>query len=163
MFLHPSLEPFVGLEMVEYFFPQLIPRVLFPFKSTERSSLYMITTMYGGATYEYSFTAIGQFADSYRAGGWPIVIIWFSALGIFTAWLYLQGPGSGNLAGTVFYITLLTLILRYDFDIVTILIQLIQFSILLWLIVTRGMFEWTGGHERTLTGANASPWSKQGH
>jgi hypothetical protein len=142
MFLHPNLQPFVGLEMVEYFFPQLIPRVLFPFKSTERPSLYMITTTYGGAPSEYSFTAIGQFADSYRAGGWATVIIWFGVLGIFTAWLYLEGPGSGNLAGTVFYITVLTLILRYDFDTATILIQLIQFGILLWLIVMRGMFVW---------------------
>ena len=138
--LHPSVIRFIGLDMAEYFLRQLIPRVLWPNKPTDRPSFLLITTTYSGAHTEYSFSEIGLFADSYRAGGWPFVVIWFMALGAFSAWLYRQGPGSGNMAGTVFYIAMLTGVLRYEREVTTLLLRLIQFGPLIWIITMFVMF-----------------------
>jgi hypothetical protein len=140
MVLHPGKMPFVGIAMIDYFVPQLIPRVLWPSKPLERPSLYLITTTYGGAPSEYSFTEIGMAADSYRAGGWVFVVIWFFVLGVLAAWLYLRGPGRGGLAGTVFYVVMITQFLLYSGDVVHTLLRLIQFGPLLWAIIMFVMF-----------------------
>jgi hypothetical protein len=140
MVLHPDKMPFVGMQMIEYFVPQLIPRVLWPSKPLERSSLYLITTTYGGAPSEYSFTEIGMAADSYRAGGWVFVVIWFFSLGVLAAWLYLQGPSSGSRAGTVFYVVMITQFLLYSGDVVHTLVRLFQFGPLIWAIIMFVMF-----------------------
>jgi hypothetical protein len=138
--LHPDRIPFVGEEMIKNFFPQLIPRVLWPSKSTERPQLLMITSTYLDAPTEYSFSEIGLIADSYRAGGWVFVVVFFLIIGAGFSWLYLQGPGSGNLAGTIFYVIILTQLIRYENDIATTLISLVQFAPLIWGIVWLLMF-----------------------
>lgn len=137
--LHPSSMKFVGPEMIQEFFPQLIPRVFWPGKPLTRSPLLMITTIYGGAATEYSFSSIGLVGDAYRAGGWPTVLIFFLLLGAFSAWIYHHGPQSGSFPGTIMYTTLLSNVLLYDTEISTMLINLIQFGPLLWILV-RGVF-----------------------
>lgn len=138
--LHPGNMPFVGEEMAINFFPQLIPRAIWPAKPTERPHLLMVTTTYLNAPYEYSFSEIGLIADSYRAGGWVFMVIWFLLVGAFFSWLYLQGPGSGNLAGTIFYITVITQLIRYENDISTTLVTMIQFAPIIWGIIWAVMF-----------------------
>lgn len=100
----------------------------------------MATITYGGASTEYSHTALGLFADSYRAGGWTVVVIWFILLGFLSAWLYCRGPGSESFAGIVFYTTVLRYMLDYEVLITTAAIRLIQFGPLLWIIIVFFMF-----------------------
>lgn len=138
--LHPEYIPYSGREMLQWFFPQLIPRLFWPTKPTERPSILNITTTYYGTQQEYSFSEIGLFADSYRAGGWIIVVVWFLISSVFLAWLYLQGPGSENLAGIVFYIVMITQIFRYDGDITTTVLRLLQFGPLLWLVIFKVIY-----------------------
>ena len=135
LYLHPNVSPFVAMDTVLYFLQQSIPRILWPSKPIERSPLYMITTDYLGATVEYSFSDIGQFADSYRIGGWPFVVVWFLAMGALSAWLYRRGPAVGNAAGIVFYIVMLNDVLRYSEPVAIIMLRLLQMGILLWLIL----------------------------
>jgi hypothetical protein len=130
--LHPATMPFVGLDMLKYFLQQLIPRLLWPGKPTGGPQVYMVTSIYADNPSEQGGTAIGLFADSYRAGGWLFVALWFVALGALCAWLYRQGPGSGNLAGTVFYLSMLTTVIVYDTNIVSLALHLIQMAPLVW-------------------------------
>jgi len=139
--LHPERMPYVGEEMMKSFFSQLIPRVIWPGKPTERPQLLMITTTYLDAPTEYSFSEIGLIADCYRAGGWVFVVVFFLVLGGGFSWLYIQGPVSGNLAGIVFYVTVLTQLIRYENYIATTLISLIQFLPLIWVIIWLLMFK----------------------
>jgi len=140
LFIHPARMPFVGIEMVEAFGLQVIPRAFWPGKPLTRFPLLMITTLYGGAKTEYSFSSIGLVADAYRAGGWIIVVFFFFVFGAFIAWLYVQGPLSETLSGIVFYTTLLANIILYDKDISTLLINLIQFGPLIWIMIRWVLF-----------------------
>jgi len=140
LYLTPSQLPYVGREMAQYFFQQIIPRVIWPDKPADRPSILYITSTYGGASSEYAFTEIGLVADSYRAGGLPTVVIWFVLTGLFCAWLYDYGIVRGSTAGIVFYVTVLVHLIRYEADITTTSLYLIEFVPLIWLIVTRIMF-----------------------
>jgi hypothetical protein len=140
LYLHPQRLPYQGWEMVQYFFPQLIPRVVWPGKPSERPALLLITTTYGSAEREYSLSSIGLMADSYRAGGWLVLAGFSLFLGVFMAWLYIRGPARGRLAETVFCVVVLTQFLRYDSEITTLLINLLQFGLLMWLILRYFMF-----------------------
>jgi len=138
--LHPKKMPYVGEEMISDFFREVVPRVFWPGKPVERSRLDMISTVYCGTHAEYAFTSIGLPADAYRAGGWAFVIFFFFILGAFMAWLYVRGPFRGSLFGIVLYVTLLFNILVYDRSIKGILINLIQFGLLIWIITKWGLF-----------------------
>jgi len=140
LYLTPSQLPYVGSEMAQYFFQQIIPRVIWLDKPTARPQIFYITSTYGSAPSEYAFSEIGLAADSYRAGGLPTVAIWFVFMGLFSAWLYHHGIVRGGTAGIVFYVTVLVHIIRYEADITTTSIYLIGFGPLIWLIVTRIMF-----------------------
>jgi hypothetical protein len=144
--LHPDRMPFVGTEMVNEFFPQLIPRVFWPEKPVSLSPLYKITTVYTGAATEYSFSSIGLSADAYRAGGWITVIIFFFLLGGLLAWLYRIGPQSGSLAGTVFYTTLLSNLILYDKDVFGLLVNLAQFGPIIWVTIRLVLFRNVENH-----------------
>jgi hypothetical protein len=140
MVLHPSTIPFLGSDMIKYFFTQLIPRLIWPTKPTERNPLFMITTSYYGASEEYGFSSIGLFADSYRIGGWPFLIIWFALCGIFSAWLYRAGPRSGYTPNVIFYIVMLQGIIYYDTEVTTILLRLVHFVPFIFLLVKFVLF-----------------------
>ncbi|MEM3484495.1 MAG: hypothetical protein QXI12_02590 [Candidatus Methanomethyliaceae archaeon] len=141
MTIHPTQVPFVSAEMLQYLSIQLIPRVIWPGKPAGQPNLYMITTTYWGGLEEYyRFSAIGQFADSYRVGGWVFVLLWFIALGALSAWLYYQGPGRNNLAGTVFYFFILSRVITYDNNIASLTLDLLQAAPLIWILTTFVMF-----------------------
>jgi len=140
LYLHPDHLYFVGPEMAEAFVPQLVPRVFWPGKPLTRSPLLLITTVYGGAISEHSFSTLGLVADSYRAGGWVATVIFFLILGAFMAWLYVQGPVRDSLMGIVFYTTLLSYIILYDRDFSTLLVNLIQFGPLIWILIRWVLF-----------------------
>jgi len=140
LYLTPAQLPYAGPEMAQYFFQQIIPRVIWPDKPTDRPQIFYTTSTYGGAPSEYAFTEIGLAADSYRAGGLPTVAIWFVLMGLFCAWLYHYGIVRGGTAGIVFYVTVLLHIIRYEADITTRLLYLIEFVPLIWFIVMRIMF-----------------------
>jgi hypothetical protein len=135
MYMHPEQMPYLGAEMARSFFPQLIPRLLWPGKPAERSPLLLITKTYGGYNIETSHSSIGLAADSYRAGGWWVVVAFAIFLGVFLAWLYARGPRRAWLPATVFYVILLTRYLRYDTEVTTLLINLFQFSVILWVLI----------------------------
>jgi hypothetical protein len=141
MVLHPSTIPFLGSDVLKYFFAQLIPRVLWPDKPTERSPLFMITTNYYGAADEYGFSSIGLFADSYRTGGWAFLIIWFAFCGVFSAWLYRVGPKSGDTPKIIFYIVVLQGVLPYDTEVTTVLLRLAHFIPFIFLLVKFVLFK----------------------
>lgn len=140
--IHPDKVPFVGLEMLNDFFPQLIPRLFWPSKSITRSPLMMITMTYGGASSEYSFSSIGIIADAYRAGGWLFVIFFCGLLGAFLQRVYSKAIEVSNPAYTSLYIVLLSVVL-IDREVSTILINLIQFGLLLWLITFKILYRRT--------------------
>lgn len=139
LYLHPSHMPFLGREMLDYFIDSLVPRIVWPDKPTGRASFYQIMQTYLGIEAQ-GFAAIGLVADSYRAGGWLFVAVWFLALGALGGWFYAQGPGSGSAAGTVLYIVLLANLFRYDGAIVTVLLDFFRVIPLIWLIVMRVLF-----------------------
>ena len=152
LYLHPHYIPFVGGQLAEYFIPQLVPRMLFPSKASGIPAVLSITQTYIGVG--TSLAAIGLFADSYRAGGWFFVVIWFSLFGVLGARVYSLGPAGNHFAGTVIYVTLLMHIMRYDGDITTTMLHLIQWGSLLWLVVMRVMFVPT--HGRPVVQSDAS-------
>ena len=149
--LHPTEIPYIGQEMASWFGNQLIPRVLWPDKPVSRSPFLYITSMYTAAEWEYSFSTIGLFADSYRAGGWAAVVIWFWLVSMLLVLLYMQGPGNHNAAGTVFYISIITQIITYDQDVSTVLIRLVQFLPLLWIVIFRVMYRNPVADDQNLT------------
>jgi hypothetical protein len=135
LFLHPRLEHYVAGETAEYMLQQLIPRLVWPDKPTQRSDLFMITTSYLGAATEYSFSDIGLFADSYRIGGWLFVVLCFISIGAVGAWLYWRGPESANTVGIVFYTVVLSDIVRYSDPVSLVILRLLQMGVLLWFLL----------------------------
>lgn len=140
VYLHPRYLPFVGGQMAEFLAPQLIPRVFWPSKPDPPESLMRKTTIYTGAPFEVSLSTMGQVADSYRAAGWLGTALWLWLLGAFAAWLYIQGPYRNSFPGTVFFVTVLSQILRYDTEMLFTVIQLLQFATLLWMVTHWGLF-----------------------
>lgn len=140
VYLHPQYVSYVGGHMVEFLIPQLVPRVFWPSKPAPPELLMRKTTLYFGAPFETSLATLGQVADSYRAAGWLGTAVWHSLLGIFAAWLYIQGPYRKSYPGTVFSIIVLSQILRYDKDMLLTIIQMLQFATVLWLIVNWVLF-----------------------
>jgi hypothetical protein len=138
LYLHPEHLPFVGEQLLEYFVNQLIPRFLNPFKFVGTPDVLQIRNIYMGAG--PGLAAIGVFADSYRAGGWFFVIVWSVFFGVVGAWLYQQGPANNHFAGTVIYICLILHVWRYDGDMASTMLHLLQWGIPIWLVVTRIMF-----------------------
>ena len=132
---HPAIQPFVGGEMLSEFAIGLVPRVIWPSKPTGVSNLYSISTSYADTPTEYAFSDIGIFADSYRTGGWIVVVVIFLLLGCFLGWLYWRGPFLGDNANIVFYFLLLTIV-AYNRSILEIGLFLIQRAILVWLFIT---------------------------
>jgi hypothetical protein len=136
IFLHPKYISFVGDEMVNYIVPQLIPRTFWPNKPIIRNDLHNITTIYRGASTEYTFSTIGLFADSYRAGGLIVTGLWFALLGIFFSWVYFRAFYFRNYRFKIFYVYLLVSnIFTYESDMSTTLIRLIQFSPIIIMII----------------------------
>jgi hypothetical protein len=151
--VHPSVRPYVAVDMLLLIAEQSIPRFLWLDKPATRPDLYMLSTQYLGLAEETSFTAPGQFADVYRTGGWPLVVLWFCVLGGLTAWLYRQGPEVRSLAGTAFYLVMLTQILSYEESMLSIARGVVQVGILLWIFLKYGMFDPAGQpRRRTLPG-----------
>lgn len=148
MAVHPDLRPFVGLDMLAYFAEQTIPRIFWPAKPTARPDLYLILSSYLGLP-DHSLATPGQFADAYRAGGWPFVIVWLSLLGALSAWFYSHGPRTGDLAGTAFYLLLVTSFVTYEDHILTTTMELVKFGILLWLANRYLLFEAAKGQSRS--------------
>jgi hypothetical protein len=136
--LHPGSMPFLGLDMLWDFFQQLIPRLVWTNKPVGLSALDDITGVYYGLPSTRS--AIGQFADSYRAGGWPFVALWFIGIGSLSAWIYRQGPGNGNIPWMVFYFLILSNIVTYDISLKTLLLRLIQMGPLVWIAITHMLY-----------------------
>ena len=139
--VHPASRPYIGFDLLEVIIPQVIPRLLWPGKTTVRPELYNISSVYLGTPAETSFASPGNFAEAYRAGGWLFVAFWFWALGAFGAWLYQKGPGRGNLPGTAFYLMLLIGIVTYDRELLVVIVQLLQFGTLAWILTMYVMFE----------------------
>ncbi len=140
LYLHPNIIPLMGGQMAEFLPAQLIPRVIWPAKPNMPDALLYKTAIYTGAPFETSLSTLGQFADSYRAGGWIWVVVWLLALGVFSGWLYVQGPYRKSFPGTVFFVTILSQILRYDKEMLLTVIQLLQFGTLLWILINWGLF-----------------------
>jgi hypothetical protein len=138
--LHPRQLSFVGGQMFQEFITQLIPRLIWPDKPAERSSLAYITSTYTEARSEYVFSEIGLVADSYRAGGLLTVVFFFIFLSSLLAYLYVQGPFRNNTPGIVLFIVIITQIIRYEGEISTTLLRLIQFVPLLWIIIFRVIY-----------------------
>lgn len=140
LYLHPNIIPLMGDQMAEFLPAQLIPRVLWPVKPNMPDALMYKTTIYTGAPFETSLSTLGQFADSYRAGGWIGTFAWLLVIGVFSGWLYVQGPYRRSFPGTVFFVTVLSQILRYDKEMLLTIIQLLQFATLLWILINWGLF-----------------------
>ena len=130
---HPKTLPFLGIDMLSSIAESSIPRILWPEKPVGRPELYLITTTYLGASGEYSFASPGLFADAYRTGGWLFVMLWFWLLGVFAAWLYWQGPRRNDLAGTAFYLIMLTNILIYNSNIFRLILNFAQYATPIWI------------------------------
>jgi len=149
MAAHPGLRPYVGLDMISYFASQVIPRVFWPGKPVGHSELYLIATSYLGAPNDLSFATPGQFADAYRAGGWLFVVLWFGIMGASGAWLYQRGPRQGSLAGTAFYLLMLTSFLTYDNHVMRTLLELLKFGFPIWILTMYVLFEPVGQGQQT--------------
>ena len=135
LYLHPAYLPYVAKDTLEYIAIQIIPRLIWPDKPSDRDDLFMISTRYLGLSAEYSFSDIGLFADSFRIGGWFSVVLVFSALGVFSAVLYRRGPAAGNLEATVLYIIIANDIIRYTDAVPLMILRIIQMGGLLWLLL----------------------------
>lgn len=131
---HPDTLDYTGMDLSVVIAQTLIPRFIWVGKPAERPGLYLISTTYFGFEEETSLSAMGQWADSYRTGGWPFVVIWFIALGAAGAWGYHQGPASRRIGGTAFYLVTLTGILTYDRDVFSTTMRIAQFGIVLWIV-----------------------------
>jgi hypothetical protein len=141
MAVHPHVQPYLGMDMVVLIAQQSIPRFLWADKPASRPEAYNLSTFYLGLPEETSFTAPGQFADVYRTGGWLLVVLWFIFVGVLGAWLYLQGPGRRNLAGTALYLIFLTNILRYDREWLLVVRGVFQIGLIVWISVMYLMFQ----------------------
>jgi len=129
---HPTVLPYEGLELGGEFLRALMPRALWPAKPAGLSSLYMNTTRYWGASTEYALTAIGQFADAYRAGGWIFVVAWFMLSGWFLGYLYQRGAAGRDPISSAWYITLLFVVFYYENDLTTCALRIVTFCPLMW-------------------------------
>jgi len=138
MFIHPSIQPFVGLDLLESLVVQLVPRILWRAKPTALV-LYDITGLYYGLP-SATFSAIGLFADSYRAGGWIASAIIMALIGVIGAWLYQRGPGHDDLAVIALYLIVLTRIITYDNSLASPVLDLLQKGIPIWLLLKFVMF-----------------------
>lgn len=134
---HPDQAPYVGNELLGYLAQSCIPRFLWPSKPTERPELYRITSTYLGWRNESSLSAIGSFADSYRAGGWIVLVLWSTLLGIVSAWLYGRGPVQGDAAATAFYLVFLTHFITFEMDLGTGVLRLLEMGPLIWFALSR--------------------------
>lgn len=135
MVVHPRYIPYFGLDMLAQIIEQVVPRFLWPSKSIGTPRLYMNSSAYLGASAEYSFTAIGQFADAYRTGSWFFVVLWLGGIGVLSAWIYMNGPGLGHVPRTAFYMVMATTILTYSNDILITSVRSLQIMIPAWLIM----------------------------
>lgn len=154
--IHPNLRPFVGLDMLADFAQQAIPRVLWPGKPAGHPELYLILSSYLGIP-DHSWASPGQFGDAYRAGGWLAVVAWFCLLGGLMAWFYDRGPGSDDMAGTAFYLLVLTAFLTYEYDIMRTTLELLKFGILLWLASRYLLFAPARDNDRPRAGLRLLP------
>jgi hypothetical protein len=133
--MHPAEKPYVGVDMIQYLLPSLVPRIIWPAKPSERWPMYFATTTYMAARTEYTFTALGLVADCYRAAGWPFVVTFFMLFGVLGARLYQAGPGSNKFAGTVFYVFMITWVLVLETELISIIIRLLTFAPLILLCI----------------------------
>jgi hypothetical protein len=156
--VHPAVRPYVGSDMLLLIAQQSIPRFLWPGKPVARPELYNLSTAYMGLAEETSFTASGQFGDVYRTGGWPFVIFWFLGLGALSAWLYRQGPAVGELAGTAFYLTMLTGVLSYDEGVLLVTKGVLEIGILVWILAMYVMFQRLPKEPSPGSGSGEGPW-----
>ncbi len=132
--VHPKIQPFVFVDLLESIATTIIPRFIWPDKPTARPNIYNISTNYLGAKQELSFAASGQIADAYRIGGILFLIIWLVFIAWFTSILYKAGPAEGNIYGTGFYLLVITTIITYDDDVFSTLMRLLQFGIILFIM-----------------------------
>lgn len=136
--VHPQYQGFLGSELIQEMAVGIIPRIIWPAKPTGNSSLYDITGTY--LTYNRSLSAIGLFADAYRAGGWPFTAIWFLAVGAIGALLYRKGPRKEDDAWTVIYFVVLVFVITYDTTLTTVILRSVTMMPLLWFTVTYVMY-----------------------
>lgn len=134
--IHPEMTPYIGRDILTWIIPQAIPRLFWPDKPTARPEFLYITSTYTNATSEYTLSEIGLFADAYRMGGWLFVIIFSTILAILMAWLYHIGPIRQNAVWLIFYIIIITQVIRYEYDIATTILKILQFTPLVWIIIT---------------------------
>lgn len=139
LLFHPRVMPYVGKDILAQVPEALIPRALWPSKPFVEIEAYNTTALYrdwgwGGGT------AIGLFADSYRWGGWFATALILFFIGALSAWMYRQGPGSRDWAGTLFYITVGLGVITYDSSVFRIIMDLLQKGPLVWIIIKLILF-----------------------
>lgn len=139
MFIHPSKTPYVGNEIATNLLYQFIPRIFWPSKPVGDSSIYNINDLYFGYN-TLGLSAIGIFADSYRAAGWFFVVIFFVIFGAGLALLYWQGPARGSNYGTVFYLTMLVWVVLYERTILALIVFCIEHGLIIYLFTRFFLF-----------------------
>lgn len=132
MYLHPSSNTYIGYDILSYTIAQLTPRLLYPDKLFGAPEIYNISNLYYG--FSTSLSAIGQFADSYRAGGWPFVALWFFCLGALSGIIYFNGPYCRHFPAISLYFIFIAYFAPYDLDIATIILRMLQMMPMLWLL-----------------------------
>jgi hypothetical protein len=160
LLLHPTTMPYIGGQVLVAIPAALIPRALWPGKPTVNLEAYQTTELYRDAG-TGGGTAIGLFSDAYRWGGWLVMVLLLFAVGALCAWLYQQGPGSRNFAGTAFYIALGLGIVTYDTSLFKLIMDLLQKGTLVWVITMFVLFYPAQRQAQSVLasqpGANASP------
>lgn len=138
VYVHSRSQQYVGEDFMEYIGIQLIPRLIWRSKPTS-VPLYDISGLYYGFQ-TAGLSAIGLFGDSYRIGGWVATGMILGLIGMVSAWLYQRGPGLDDSAMIALYLTVTTRIITYDTNLASLILNLAQMGILIWLLLKFVMF-----------------------
>ena len=142
VYVHSRNQTYVGSEFLQYLGVQMIPRLIWRGKPT-LVPLYDISGLYYGFQ-TAGLSAIGLFGDSYRMGGWVASALILGLIGILSAWLYQRGPRREDFAMITLYLTLMTRTIQYDTNLASLILDLIQKGVLIWLILRFVMFARAG-------------------
>jgi hypothetical protein len=138
VYVHSRNQSYVGGEFLQYLAVQMIPRIIWRSKPTS-VPLYDISGLYYGFQ-TAGLSAIGLFGDSYRIGGWAATAVVLGLIGMVSAWLYQRGPGRDDFAMIALYLTVTTRIIAYDTNLASLILNLTQMGILIWLLLKFVMF-----------------------
>ena len=138
MYLHPKIYAYRGVGKLLFLPLSFIPRLIWRSKPIDTKS---ITELYTISPQSHGSSAITTLGDLYRMGGWPVLIMAMFLCGAALAWIYSHTVGTGTPEGIVWFLTMGPMgFMNSGRPVSDILIDTIQFGIVVWFVVNKMLY-----------------------